>query len=320
MLFKLRFALVFFLLFFAGAAYAQGYSIDSAKGEQAFDVIEENMGQFKRMIGSSTGSSQEQLNDAYDGLRSLLDETLAHQRVGNRLEFTHDRFDVACQRSMRELKYAKRQVRIADLSKKKAKKMHKKLNRIEDSLQELCSQAQQIDAVMPEEVATGAPAVAAEQNTSVDINLTVEAPAVVAPSTTVVTPSPAVVAPSPAVVAPPTVVAPTVVVPEANLAPMPMDPSLFAAFMDRLSEASFSSDKLNLIRSASMGNYFTSSQVLQILNELSFSADKVKAAIMLYSCVVDANAWFLVYEAFSFQSDRQKVQQAVEHMTPAGYE
>ena len=85
-----------------------------------------------------------------------------------------------------------------------------------------------------------------------------------------------------------------------------MHPSDFANLLDSIDRATFKGDKLNVIRSAS-SNYFTCSQVKQIILRLTFDSDRVEAACMLYPSVVDRNNWFTVLDAATFSSSRDAI-------------
>ena len=67
---------------------------------------------------------------------------------------------------------------------------------------------------------------------------------------------------------------------------------------------SFSDDQLAVLRSASRGRHFTSSQVIRLMNGFSFDDDKVEAAVILFPRVIDQQNWYTVYGGLTFSSDK----------------
>jgi hypothetical protein len=81
--------------------------------------------------------------------------------------------------------------------------------------------------------------------------------------------------------------------------------------LEAIEDASFSSDKLSVLRSASRSRWFSAAQVVQVMEKFSFASDKVEAAAMLHEALVDPENWFVVYKALSFESDRRKLRERV---------
>ncbi|MGF1937589.1 MAG: DUF4476 domain-containing protein [Nostoc sp. ChiQUE02] len=63
-------------------------------------------------------------------------------------------------------------------------------------------------------------------------------------------------------------------------------------------------------------NYFTSAQASQIIKEMNFGDQQVKAAVMLYPQVVDRGNWFIVDQAITFESDRQELRRQLGNFEP----
>ena len=84
-----------------------------------------------------------------------------------------------------------------------------------------------------------------------------------------------------------------------------------SADMDRIvasiARESFSDDKLSVLRSASQGRRFTSSQVRRVMDQFTFSDDKIDAASMLFPRVVDQQNWYTVYSSLTFGSDKAEL-------------
>lgn len=73
----------------------------------------------------------------------------------------------------------------------------------------------------------------------------------------------------------------------------------------------FSDGKLALLRSAAADRWFSADQVRQLVQGLSFGSDKVEAAAILYPRVADIQNWYLVYDAFDYDSDKQALRERV---------
>lgn len=123
-------------------------------------------------------------------------------------------------------------------------------------------------------------------------------PGVVPP---VLNPAPPPVGPAPVVPAP--VVPPPVAPPPA---PLPLDDQAFGALLKAVDDAPFSDDQLGILKTASSG-YFTCAQVGQLIDQISFSADKVEAVQILRPHIIDPQNAYTLNEHLSFSDDRRKV-------------
>jgi len=90
--------------------------------------------------------------------------------------------------------------------------------------------------------------------------------------------------------------------------PEAMGPGELTKLIAALQEESFSSDQLDLVRSAATRNHFTCTQVVQILEPFSFSSDKLEAVRILRPRVVDPEHAYVLNDAFDFSSDKEEVQ------------
>lgn len=93
--------------------------------------------------------------------------------------------------------------------------------------------------------------------------------------------------------------------------PLVTAPDELARIQGAIEQASFSKDKLAVLRSASRERAFTSEQVLTLVRGFSFGNDKVEAAALLHPKVVDPENWYVVYGAFDFESDKRKLRQRI---------
>ena len=92
-----------------------------------------------------------------------------------------------------------------------------------------------------------------------------------------------------------------------------MSDNQFANLKQAVKSESFSDDKINVIQSAaSSGNTFLVSQVIEIMNTMSFDDDKVAAATAMYPNVCDTNNWYLVYDALTFSSSKDTLRNKTE--------
>ncbi|MFT4977699.1 MAG: hypothetical protein ACI8S6_003606 [Myxococcota bacterium] len=76
-----------------------------------------------------------------------------------------------------------------------------------------------------------------------------------------------------------------------------------------IARESFSDDRLAVLRSASEGRRFTSTQVRRLMDQFTFSDDKIAAAVLLFPKVVDQQNWYTVYSALTFGSDKAELRQ-----------
>lgn len=75
--------------------------------------------------------------------------------------------------------------------------------------------------------------------------------------------------------------------------------------MAELDKAYSSEAKLALIREACNGRWLTVAQLIKLMEDLSFSNDRVELAAMLYGNVADQDQFFQVYSHLPFDSDRE---------------
>lgn len=91
-------------------------------------------------------------------------------------------------------------------------------------------------------------------------------------------------------------------VPVQQCGPLAMDPGSFCQLRETIHRASFESTKLSIFRQAMAYNYFTSQQVLQLMNEFCFESYRLDVAKMAYCKTVDPGNYYVVNNAFSFSS------------------
>ncbi|MFK7931058.1 MAG: DUF4476 domain-containing protein [Myxococcota bacterium] len=99
--------------------------------------------------------------------------------------------------------------------------------------------------------------------------------------------------------------------PPVQQGPVPISQGELADILRAVEAQAFDAEKLAVLRSASRSRWFTSGQVRQIVSSFTFGKDQVEAAAMLHPAVVDPGNWFVVYDAFQFDSDRRRLRQRI---------
>ena len=77
--------------------------------------------------------------------------------------------------------------------------------------------------------------------------------------------------------------------------------------------ASFGDRKIDIIRVACIGSYFSSRQCAQLLSLLSFDNDKVKALEVIATRLVDMENADKIIKEFSFSSSKDKAVSILQH-------
>lgn len=87
----------------------------------------------------------------------------------------------------------------------------------------------------------------------------------------------------------------------------PMEDAKFAQLLAQIENEPFSSGKLSIISMAVDYNYFTSGQTRQVVSALTFSSDKIEAAVLMHPMVLDPESFYQVFTAFTFESSKTEV-------------
>ncbi len=82
----------------------------------------------------------------------------------------------------------------------------------------------------------------------------------------------------------------------------PMHPNAFADLLSVIRNRPFDSTRRQLAAQAINSNYFTSVQVLQMLQLFSFDSSRLEVAKLAYTSTVDPERYYIVFDAFSFDS------------------
>lgn len=92
-----------------------------------------------------------------------------------------------------------------------------------------------------------------------------------------------------------------------------MNNSQFSQFIVALKKNSFDESKLAFVQQQARITSFSSSQIRAILKTFSFDDDRVNAAKVLYPNCVDKPNFYIVYDAFSFDSSRKELMQYISN-------
>lgn len=95
------------------------------------------------------------------------------------------------------------------------------------------------------------------------------------------------------------------------IGPQAMAPQDFEMLRATVMNKSFESSKMDVVRMAMMNNYFSSAQVAQLMNMMTFESTKLDLAKMMYARVVDKGNFYLVNNAFTFSSSSSALSQYI---------
>ena len=86
-----------------------------------------------------------------------------------------------------------------------------------------------------------------------------------------------------------------------------LDDASFSKLYNKVKKASFDDNKFDLIEVASLGCYYSCAQVARIMKIFPFDDEQLKALRMMASHIVDPQNAIVIYQLFSFDSEKQKV-------------
>ncbi len=88
----------------------------------------------------------------------------------------------------------------------------------------------------------------------------------------------------------------------------PMNQGDFHQLLNVIDSKSFESTKVSIAAQAIGDNYFTSAQVSQLVGLFTFESSRLEVAKMAYNKVVDPEKFYIVYDAFTFESSIRDLQ------------
>ena len=86
-----------------------------------------------------------------------------------------------------------------------------------------------------------------------------------------------------------------------------LDDASFSKLYNKVKKASFDDNKFDLIEVASLGCYYSCNQVARIMKIFPFDDEQLKALRMMAPHIVDPQNAIVIYQLFSFDSEKQKV-------------
>ena len=92
-----------------------------------------------------------------------------------------------------------------------------------------------------------------------------------------------------------------------NRGPVPMSSLEFSQAMNQMGRESFDDGKLRIAKGIINGNYLLSAQVKVLVGEFSFKAAQEELALSAYPKTYDQNKYYVVYEAFTYDSSKDRV-------------
>lgn len=91
----------------------------------------------------------------------------------------------------------------------------------------------------------------------------------------------------------------------------------FSVLYDKVKNASFDDRRMDLIEVASLGAYYTSGQCAALIDIFSFGSKKLSALRYMAPHTVDPRNAYLIYEKFSFTSEKDEAARLVGCPRPA---
>ena len=86
-----------------------------------------------------------------------------------------------------------------------------------------------------------------------------------------------------------------------------LDDASFSKLYNKVKKASFDDNKFDLIEVASLGCCYSCAQVVRIMKIFPFDDEQLKALRMMAPHIVDPQNAIVIYQLFSFDSEKQKV-------------
>ena len=93
--------------------------------------------------------------------------------------------------------------------------------------------------------------------------------------------------------------------------PVAMSSSEFQQLLSNVQDEGFADNQTSVVRIAAKSKYFTISQLITIVDEFSFSDDKINIVRIVYPRVVDTDNSHNLIGAFTFSGDKEKVEQII---------
>ena len=92
-----------------------------------------------------------------------------------------------------------------------------------------------------------------------------------------------------------------------------LDDASFTKLYNKVKKASFDDNKFDLIEVASLGCYYSCAQVVRIMKIFPFDDEQLKALKMMAPHIVDLQNTGLIYQVFSFDSEKAKAEEIIRN-------
>ena len=92
-----------------------------------------------------------------------------------------------------------------------------------------------------------------------------------------------------------------------------LDDASFSKLYNKVKQASFNDNKFDLIEVASLGCYYSCTQVVRIMKIFPFDDEQLKALKMMAPHIVDLQNTGLIYKVFSFDSEKDKAEEIIRN-------
>ena len=86
-----------------------------------------------------------------------------------------------------------------------------------------------------------------------------------------------------------------------------LDDASFSILYNKVKNATFDDNKFDLLQVASLGCYYSCAQAVSMMNIFTFGDSKMKALRLMAPHIIDLQNATIIYQQFSFESEKQKV-------------
>jgi hypothetical protein len=98
--------------------------------------------------------------------------------------------------------------------------------------------------------------------------------------------------------------------------PEAMDDRDFQMLLASVEQAPFTQDKVKVIRTSAMNNYFFIDQVIKLTSKLPFDGDKLEVVETLYPKILDVDKNYLLYNCITFSDSKNKLEKFIREYQP----
>lgn len=99
-------------------------------------------------------------------------------------------------------------------------------------------------------------------------------------------------------------------------APQVMDGPSFEALIQRIQNASFSSDRVAVVTDAAPYAWFSAAQIARIIGQMSFSSERTQVVDVLAPRLVDRQNGGVIIDSLTFSSERDHAREVLARFAP----